>query len=268
MNVMGLFDKEGDIVVYTRNIHWHATGYLSGLKWRYKATARDQASGVTGSSRGWASGQGAVEEATRDMFQQLAAAGIFPPRVSTPTPTPTPTPTITIVEQPQQEEMTRMEESPITLLVSKFLTSSSLSSPLPSSLPSLSSLSSNGEDPFPFLLSSIAKFATLMDGFHNNLPTTTTSNSRKAIKNNIKSNQEIVGGIFDKSGDTVVYGRSLHWQASGYLKGLSWRYKATVTDKATGMSASVSGYKSGQGAVENATKELFQKLIAAGKITL
>jgi len=52
------------------------------------------------------------------------------------------------------------------------------------------------------------------------------------------------------------------------LKGLSWRYKADATDVATRISAHASGYKSGQGAVENATKDVFQKLIAGGYLTI
>ena len=38
----------------------------------------------------------------------------------------------------------------------------------------------------------------------------------------------------DLSRPQVVYGRTIHYKVSGYLKGLAWRYKATATDKATG----------------------------------
>jgi len=106
-----------------------------------------------------------------------------------------------------------------------------------------------------------------MDGFHNSL----NKHKKSAISSLLRSHQvqdNTVQGIFDKSGDQVVYGKTIHWKATGYLKGLSWRYKATATDAITKVSASVSGYKSGQGAVENAIKEVFQKLIAGGYITI
>jgi len=77
----GIFSKEGNTVVYGRTIHYKAQGYLKGLSWRYKSTARDVISGVTGSASGFKSGEGAVKEAVTKCFQEMAARGVFPPRV-------------------------------------------------------------------------------------------------------------------------------------------------------------------------------------------
>jgi hypothetical protein len=71
--------------------------------------------------------------------------------------------------------------------------------------------------------------------------------------------------MFSKSGSTVVYGITIKWTATGYLKGLSWRYKATATGLG-GVSGHASGLKSGEGAVKHAIEECFKNMQAAGVI--
>jgi hypothetical protein len=72
-----MFSKKGVSDVYGRRIHWEASGYLKGLSWRYKATARDEATGITGSKSGTKSGEGAVKEAITDCFNKMKAAGVL-----------------------------------------------------------------------------------------------------------------------------------------------------------------------------------------------
>jgi len=175
-DVAGPFSKEGDMEVYGRQIHWKASGYLKGIKWRYKAEARDKATGVTGKSSNHNSGKGAVEGAVKDLFAKLAAGGYL------------------------------------------------------------------GETPVP----AVGELVQLAGIFEEAGPSLT--------------------GIFDKEGDMEVYGRQIHWKASGYLKFINWRYKATARDKATGVTGGSSNFKSGKGAVEAAVKDLFNKLIAGGYI--
>jgi len=157
-----------------------------------------------------------------------------------------------------------LEDSPLSLIFSRL------------SQPRVTRVSPN-DDPFQALFSSITRFADMMNGFQKVLNEQSSSSLLSSSSPSVtssyqvtpkKSSKQTVQGIFDKSGDTVVYGRTIHWKATGYLKGLSWRYKCDARDVATGVSAHVSGYKSGQGAVENATKEVFQKLIAGGYITI
>jgi len=252
--VQGAFDKSGDTVVYGRKFHWKASGGLKGFKWVYKATATDVATGVSGSDSGKKSGQGAVEGAIKDCFQKLIAKGLV------------------IVPTAISHERRASSRSSSSSSVSSFPSTSSLEdSPLALifsrlSQPRQTTLSSR-DDPFQALFSSISQFAEVMDGFHNAI----NQKKKSAVSSLLRSQQtqdNTVKGIFDKSGDQVVYGRTIHWKATGYLKGLSWRYKATATDNISKVSASVSGYKSGQGAVENAIKEVFQKLIAGGYITI
>jgi len=247
--VQGGTDKSGDIVVYGRQVHWQASGGLKGLKWVYKATATDVASGVSGSASGKQSGQGAVEWAVKDLFQKLISQGIIivPSAISHEQST-----YYSSSSRPSPLSLiSPLEESPLSMLFSRLVQ------------PRTTSVSPN-DNPFQALFSSISRFADVMDGFHSML----TSKSKSLSYSKKDNDRQSVQGIFDKSGDTVIYGRKFHWKATGYLKGLSWRYKADATDVTTGVQGHASGLKSGQGAVENAVKDCFQKLIAGGYIVI
>jgi len=185
----GPFSKEGEINVYRRSIHWRVDGYLKWFSWRYKATARDKVSGVTGSASGKKSGKGAVEDAVTDLFRQLIARGIVP-------------------ALPKLTPATRFDPQEIV-----------------------------ADDNVAELQASEA-----VGGF--------------------------LRGPFSKSGELTVLGRTVRFKVSGYLKGLKWRYRATVTDATTGISGSSSNLKSGKGAVETAVKDCFAKLVAAGLIPI
>jgi len=201
--LQGLTSESGDIVVYGRQIHWKASGYFRGLHWRYKATATDKATGVQGSASNYKSGKGAVEHATKDLFEKLIAGGYIP----------------------------------IGVAVARSVAAAS-SSPKGSSGP----VATSSDEPAPD--ATVSSFWTMPEGL----------------------SDERLQGVTSESGDIVVYGRQIHWTASGYFRGLHWRYKATATDKATGVQGSASNFKSGKGAVEAATKDLFEKLIAGGYI--
>ena len=78
--------------------------------------------------------------------------------------------------------------------------------------------------------------------------------------------QQLQSG-FCQSGDTIVYGRQIHYKACSYFKGFfRLRYKCTATDVATGISVEARGYQSGKGAVEAAVQELIKTLVQRGII--
>jgi len=171
----GVFCQEGDVQMVGRNIHYKVCGYFKGFfQWRYKCTATDTATGITGESRDHESAQGAVEHAVKNLITTLVTRGIIPPPPSA---------------------INQLHVSDV-----------------------------------------------------------------KALK------AGATGGLC-QDGNSQVYGRDIHFHACGHFKGfLKWRYKATATDVATGISESVDGYKSGKGAVEHAVQALFTTLISRGII--
>jgi len=230
--VQGLASKSGDITVYGRAIHWTASGYLKGLSWRYKATATDKATGIKGSASGLKSGKGAVEHATQNLFQTLIARGIIPP------------PPAGLVAQSSADPVVDYTLLPTII---------------DGTLEDVEDGSQSKEADLQF-----AEDAEEMDEM-------TMAEGAVAVLDSEEDGIDEVDeplmlkGLFSKEGDTVVYGRTIHYKASGYLKGLSWRYKCTATDKATGISASSSGFKSGEGAVKDAITKVFTILQQQGK---
>jgi hypothetical protein len=219
--------KSGDIDVYGRKVHWSASGYLKGLSWRYKATAKDVASGVTGSASGLKSGQGAVEHAVQALFQNLIAQRIIP-------------------APPAQKT-----ESDVDVTVMPTVVDAILEDVEDGSQHSELDLQFADDENVEFDETTMAEGAVaVLDA--------------ESEEDDTVDPPMMLKGLFSKEGDTTVYGRVIHYKGSGYLKGLSWRYKASATDKATGISASSSGFKSGEGAVKDAITKVFQTLAARG----
>eukprot|EP00823_Brevimastigomonas_motovehiculus_P009238 TRINITY_DN8901_c0_g1_i1.p1 TRINITY_DN8901_c0_g1~~TRINITY_DN8901_c0_g1_i1.p1 ORF type:complete len:192 (-),score=27.71 TRINITY_DN8901_c0_g1_i1:436-1011(-) len=64
-----------------------------------------------------------------------------------------------------------------------------------------------------------------------------------------------------KKKDEPVANCTVHYDVCGCLHHLTeWRYKASATEVHCGVSGSADGFKSGEGAAEHATWDLFQKL--------
>jgi len=303
VELMGLgASKSGDVVVYGRTIHYSASAYRKGLTLRYKATAKDVASGITGSASGLKSGQGAVEHAVQDCFQKLIAAGIVVPPHPKVSPTPQGTDEEPVesteefnfvpegVSAEEEVEMMASKSGNVVVCGRNFHCSAGAYYKFPLSIrykcdarDTGSNIAfgtrghKNGEDACK---EAIKQVITI--DMQRGVPLDPTKNcprskvaSEKAFNTlgetvvsapvSFEGDEEItpaLGG--SKSGDIEVYGRKIHWTASGYLKGLSWRYKADAKDVTTNNVGHASGLKSGQGAVEHAVQNLFQILIAKG----
>jgi hypothetical protein len=226
--------KSGNIVVYGRAVHWSASGYLKGLSWRYKATATDTATGNKGSASGLKSGQGAVEHATKNLFQVLIAKGIIPP--------------------PPAGVVASGADAPVDVTVMPTIVDAVMEDVEDGSKTNEIDLeyaeTSHDIDEQTLMEGAVAVLAAAEDD---------TMTSEESVDPPV-----MLRGIFSKEGNTVVYGRTIHYKGQGYLKGLSWRYKATARDVISGITGSVSGFKSGEGAVKEAVTRCFQEMAARG----
>jgi len=210
--------KSGDIEVLGRKIHWKASGYLKGLKWRYKATATDKATGIAKSASGFKSGKGAVEHAVEALIRDLIEKGIIP----VPPSTTAVTITDVIVEDVEDDSMDEAD------------------------------MDFGPDDTAVELADVVEGLASFIAGL---------GQTEEAWED---ETEQPLSGPFSKSGKTDVYGRTISWKASGYIKGLKWRYKATATDVASGISRGSSNHKSGEGAVKGAITNVFVALDEAG----
>lgn len=59
-------------------------------------------------------------------------------------------------------------------------------------------------------------------------------------------------------------GRVINYKAEGHIHKLQWEYEGTAWDIESGTSVKARHYKSTQGAIEHAVKELIDKLKARG----
>jgi len=106
-----------------------------------------------------------------------------------------------------------------------------------------------------------------MTGFEDYSDDSMTPNPDPATTEDMDTSAPGSKGGFCQDGNTVVYGRLVHYHACAYFRGFfKLRYKCRATDVATGIQASASGYKSGKGAVEHAITNLFTTLVQRGII--
>lgn len=217
--------KSGNIEVLGRSIHWKASGYLKGLKWRYKATATDKATGISRGSSGHKSGKGAVENAVKALIQALIEGGHMP------VPTAPQTTDITITSAFVGDvEDDVMEESDIDF----------------------------GPD------ETAVDFADVVQGVADFIADIGLGDDEEVIVESDEEEVTSLTGPFSKSGTEVIYGRTIKWKAKGRIKKFKWRYKCDATDVASGISRGSGDHKSGEGAVKAAIANVFKALDEAG----
>lgn len=73
-----------------------------------------------------------------------------------------------------------------------------------------------------------------------------------------------VPGVSHFQGVCSERGRDVEYEVQGYLELITWKWKARVVDVVTGIEASAAGYLSKNGAMEEAIKNLFDKLEQCG----
>jgi len=282
--------KSGTTTVHGRQIKWKASAYLKGLKLRYKATATDKQSGISGSSSGHKSGKGATEAAVKQCFEKMIAAGVIPmPQAALEISTdvdaefPMDNSEADIAEELEEQDLLKISKSGTEIVAGRTIDWKTrlytkgfkvrYSATATDRATGIQGSSSNHKSGKGATESAVKQcFEKLAAAGYLQAPQGLTAITAPELIDNEEDVPAIVEEESDeqpilkisKSGTEVVYGRSIAWKSTLYLKGLKIRYKATATDKQSGIKGSSSGHKSGKGSVEAAVKDCFQKLIAAG----
>lgn len=74
----------------------------------------------------------------------------------------------------------------------------------------------------------------------------------------------VLQNVTGASGQLNFKGRVINYKAEGHIHKLQWVYEGTDWDIESGTSVKARHYKSTQGAIEHAVKELIDKLKAQG----
>ncbi|XP_020603414.1 anti-lipopolysaccharide factor-like [Orbicella faveolata] len=74
----------------------------------------------------------------------------------------------------------------------------------------------------------------------------------------------VLQNVTGASGQLNFKGRVINYKAEGRIDKLQWEYEGTAWDIESGTSVKARHYKSTQGAIEHAVKELIDKLKAQG----
>jgi len=295
--LLGSSCKRGSTVVYGRTINFNGCGYMKGLSLRYKADATDVATGISEHASGFKSGKGAVEHAIEALFKTLVARGVLVPAAKDAQGMETLEVLPADMPMDSKAEVDMAEKSSsgnVNVCGRNIYYKAGAYYKFPLSIrfkcdakDTASGISAGvrghkkGEAACKEAIEKVMKEVAAKG-----LPLDPTKNcgAKKVAEGDFnaaggsittvtfaaESSEEVEiaqekGG--SKSGDFSAYGRTFHYKVSAGLKGLKLRYKATVTDKASGTVGSASGLKSGKGAVEHATKDCFNKMIKAGIIT-
>jgi len=281
--------------VYGRNIHYKACGYFKGFfKFRYKCRVTDTATGISTSVKGYKSGKGAVEHAVKNLIMILIQRGIIPPP-------PSSAPSlITTADEPDADDVNEAvddadmsglsHDKPAAPAVGSIFCQEGDTQVLSRAIhykvcgyfkgfflwrykctatdvaTGISAESKDHESAGGAVEHAVKNLITTLVS-RGIIPPPPGALTITEVKTDAKLKS--TGNPLCQDGNTQVYGRDIHFHACGHFQGaFQWRYKATATDVASGVSASVDGYKSGQGAVEHAVQSLFATLVQRGIIPL
>jgi len=279
--VVPALKQGGSTVIAGRTVRYDVAAYRSGLTLKWKGTATDVATGLAASVKGLKSAKGAVEHACEELFKILISHGIVV-MVAEAEPLP-------VIEG---QDFFNSQEVPLLQGGTSGVIEVGGRNFRWTATPYRSGLTihwKGSATDFATGIAGVAKtksakgcvehavadcFQKLIAAGHvkmnaeSDVAAPLFGSVATSASLQEEAEVEMPEALTGKSGNIDVHGRRIRWKASGYLKGLSWRYKASATDTATGKSASSSGHKSGKGSVEGAVKKLFERLVREGDVVV